>query len=93
MGAQTVSYTHLDVYKRQGYVPKDQNEGDFAIAMRAVCEPIWGRKASEVSMGKVLLQLFDVTEQFGMQLRPELVLLQKTMVQVEGCLLYTSRCV
>lgn len=72
------------VHFTAGYVPKDQNEGDFAIAMRAVCEPIWGRKASEVSMGKVLLQLFDVTEQFGMQLRPELVLLQKTMVQVEG---------
>lgn len=67
-----------------GYVSPDQDEGEFGIAMRAVCEPIWGKKASEVSMGKVLMQLFDVTEQFGMKLRPELVLLQKTMVQVEG---------
>lgn len=67
-----------------GYVPNTYDIGDFGIALRAVGEPIWGRPASEVSMGRVLLQLFDVTEQFGMALRPELVLLQKTMVQVEG---------
>ncbi len=72
------------VHFTAGYVSSDQDEGEFGIAMRAVCEPIWGKKASEVSMGKVLMQLFDVTEQFGMKLRPELVLLQKTMVQVEG---------
>lgn len=72
------------VHFTAGYVSQTQNIGEFAIALRAVCEPIWGRKASEMSMGKVLLQLFDVTEQFGMKLRPELVLLQKTMVQVEG---------
>jgi ubiquinone biosynthesis protein len=72
------------VHFTAGYVSSDQDEGEFGIAMRAVCEPIWGKKASDVSMGKVLMQLFDVTEQFGMKLRPELVLLQKTMVQVEG---------
>ena len=67
-----------------GYVPSTYDIGEFGIALRAVGEPIWGKPASEVSMGRVLLQLFDVTEQFGMKLRPELVLLQKTMVQVEG---------
>jgi ubiquinone biosynthesis protein len=67
-----------------GYVPSSYDIGEFGIALRAVGEPIWGKPASEVSMGRVLLQLFDVTEQFGMKLRPELVLLQKTMVQVEG---------
>ncbi len=72
------------VHFNAGFVPKEQNIGEFAVALRAVCEPIWGRKASEVSMGRVLLQLFDVTERFGMELQPQLVLLQKTMVQVEG---------
>lgn len=67
-----------------GYVPASYDIGEFGIALRAVGEPIWGKPASEVSMGRILLQLFDVTEQFGMKLRPELVLLQKTMVQVEG---------
>lgn len=67
-----------------GYVPNTFDEGEFAVALRAVGEPIWGRKAKDVSMGRVLKQLFDVTEQFGMKLRPELVMQQKTMVQVEG---------
>jgi len=73
-----------EVHFEAGYVPPDKSVGDFAQALRSVGEPIHGKDASEVSMGKLLLQLFDFTHQFGMQLRPELVLLQKTMVQVEG---------
>ncbi len=57
---------------------------DFAQALRSVGEPIFGKDATDVSMARVLLQLFDITRQFGMHLRPELILLQKTMVQVEG---------
>jgi ubiquinone biosynthesis protein len=72
------------VHIEAGYVPAIHDEAEFAQALRSVGEPIWGRPASEVSMGRLLTQLFDVTEQFGMHLRPELVLLQKTMVQVEG---------
>jgi ubiquinone biosynthesis protein len=72
------------VHIEAGYVPATHDEGEFAQALRSVGEPIWGKPASEVSMGRVLTQLFDVTDQFGMHLRPELVLLQKTMVQVEG---------
>jgi ubiquinone biosynthesis protein len=72
------------VHIEAGYVPATQDEGEFAQALRSVGEPIWGKPAREVSMGRVLTQLFDVTDQFGMHLRPELVLLQKTMVQVEG---------
>jgi ubiquinone biosynthesis protein len=72
------------VHIEAGYVPAFHDEGEFAQALRSVGEPIWGRPAREVSMGRVLTQLFDVTEQFGMHLRPELILLQKTMVQVEG---------
>ena len=57
---------------------------EFAQALRSVGEPIFGKDASNLSMARVLLQLFDITRQFGMHLRPELILLQKTMVQVEG---------
>lgn len=73
-----------EVHFEAGYVPADKSIGDFAQALRAVGEPIHGRPAEEVSMGRLLLQLLDYTHQFGMHLRPELVLLQKTMVQVEG---------
>lgn len=77
---RSAAKVHFDA----GYVPRNFNEGDFSVALRSVGEPIWGRKAKDVSMGRVLKQLFDVTEQFGMKLRPELVMQQKTMVQVEG---------
>jgi len=73
-----------EVHFEAGYVPADKSVGDFAQALRSVGEPIHGKSASDVSMGRLLLQLLDFTHTFGMQLRPELVLLQKTMVQVEG---------
>jgi ubiquinone biosynthesis protein len=73
-----------EVHFEAGYVPVDKSVGDFAQALRSVGEPIHGKSASDVSMGRLLLQLLDFTHTFGMQLRPELVLLQKTMVQVEG---------
>ena len=73
-----------EVHFEAGYVPADKSVEDFAIALRSVGEPIWDKSADEVSMGRLLLQLFDITHLFGMRLRPELVLLQKTMVQVEG---------
>ena len=67
-----------------GYVPKGHSVADFASALRAVGEPIFGKTADEVPMSKVLLQLFEITDLFDMRLRPELVMLQKTMVQCEG---------
>ncbi len=73
-----------EVHFEAGYVPADQSVGDFAQALRSVGEPIHGKNAENVSMGRLLLQLLDYTHTFGMHLRPELVLLQKTMVQVEG---------
>ncbi len=73
-----------EVHFEAGYVPADRSVGDFAQALRSVGEPIHGKNAADVSMGRLLLQLLDFTHIFGMQLRPELVLLQKTMVQVEG---------
>jgi ubiquinone biosynthesis protein len=77
-------YRIAEVHFEAGYVPPHQSVGDFAQALRSIGEPLFGRPAEEVSMGRVLLQLFDYTHTFGMALRPELVLLQKTMVQVEG---------
>ena len=73
-----------EVHFEAGYVPADQDLATFAQALRAIGEPIFGRPANEVSMGRLLGQLFEITGLFGMHLRPELVLLQKTMVAVEG---------
>ena len=73
-----------DMHFEAGYVSAAHDRGAFAQALRAVGEPIVGLKASEVSMGRLLAQLFEITALFDMRLRPELVLLQKTMVTVEG---------
>ena len=67
-----------------GYVPKHQSVDEFALALRAIGEPQHGRRVSDISMAKVLGQLFATTELFQMQTRPELILLQKSMVLVEG---------
>jgi ubiquinone biosynthesis protein len=73
-----------EVHAEAGYVPPRFSVEEFAQALRAIGEPIFGRTADGISMSRLLLQLFDVTHMFGMHLRPELVLLQKTMVQTEG---------
>jgi len=75
-----VAKVHFDA----GYVPAHHDEAAFAQALRAVGEPVLGLTAREVSMGRLLAQLFEITALFDMRLRPELVLLQKTMVTVEG---------
>jgi ubiquinone biosynthesis protein len=72
------------VHAEAGYVPDRFSVEEFAQALRAIGEPIFGKTADGISMSRLLLQLFDVTHLFGMHLRPELVMLQKTMVQVEG---------
>ncbi|MDP1669186.1 2-polyprenylphenol 6-hydroxylase [Phaeovulum sp.] len=73
-----------EVHFEAGYVPRDRNVDDFARALRAVGEPIFGMDASHISMARLLAYLFEVTERFGMQTRTELILLQRTMVVVEG---------
>jgi ubiquinone biosynthesis protein len=75
-----VSRVHFEA----GYVPEHHSVEAFAQAIRAVGEPIFGHNAKDVSMGRILGQLFEITALFDMRLRPELVLLQKTMVTVEG---------
>ena len=72
------------VHFEAGYVPADQDVDEFARALRAVGEPIFGMDATRISMGRLLSYLFDVTERFGMETRTELILLQRTMVVVEG---------
>ena len=72
------------VHFEAGYVPADQDVDEFAQALRSVGEPIFGADASKISMARLLAHLFDVTERFGMETRVELILLQRTMVVVEG---------
>ncbi|MGX1198015.1 AarF/UbiB family protein [Parvibaculum sp. MBR-TMA-1.3b-4.2] len=73
-----------DVHFEAGYVPRTKSRHAFAQALRSIGEPIWGKSLGELSMSRLLSQLFQVTEQFDMRTRPELILLQKTMVVVEG---------
>ncbi len=72
------------VHFEAGYVPPHHTVDEFAQAMRAIGEPIHGRTAEEISMADLLGQLFAYTDVFDMQTRPELILLQKSMVIVEG---------
>jgi ubiquinone biosynthesis protein len=73
-----------EVHFEAGYVPADRDVDEFARALRSVGEPIFGMDASRISMARLLTYLFEVTEQFGMETRTELILLQRTMVVVEG---------
>jgi ubiquinone biosynthesis protein len=73
-----------EVHFEAGYVPADRDVDEFARALRAVGEPIFGMDATRISMGRLLTYLFEVTERFGMETRTELILLQRTMVVVEG---------
>jgi ubiquinone biosynthesis protein len=75
-----VSRVHFDA----GYVPAHQDQAMFAQALRAIGEPIMDKKAEDISMARLLGQLFEVTGQFDMVTQPQLLLLQKTMVVVEG---------
>jgi ubiquinone biosynthesis protein len=73
-----------DVHFEAGYVPSHHDHASFAQAIRAIGEPIHGQPADTISMAKLLTLLFEVTELFDMETRPELIMLQKTMVVVEG---------
>ena len=69
---------------RAGYVPADQDKAAFMQACRAIGEPIRDRPLAEISVGRLLGQLFEVSETFAMETQPQLLLLQKTMVVAEG---------
>lgn len=73
-----------EVHFRAGYVPGHKSVGAFAQACRAIAEPILGRPLAEISLARLLALLFQVTETFEMETQPRLLLLQKTMLVVEG---------
>src|SRR3569833_503436 len=75
-----VAQVHYDV----AVVPAHHPVDTFALALRAIGEPIFGRQAKDVSMAKLLQQLFDTPRRFDMVAQPQLVLMQKTMMVVEG---------
>ena len=73
-----------EVHIAADLVPKNVNSDELAQALRSIGEPIFGQSVKDISGGKLLKQLFDITEKFNMQTQPQLLLLQKTMVVVEG---------
>ncbi|WP_100644316.1 ubiquinone biosynthesis regulatory protein kinase UbiB [Alteromonas facilis] len=75
-----VAQLHAD----SGWVPHDTNIDDFEMAIRKVCEPIFQKPLADISFGHVLMQLFNTARRFNMTVQPQLVLLQKTLLYVEG---------
>ncbi|AHF74840.1 Ubiquinone biosynthesis monooxygenase UbiB [Candidatus Sodalis pierantonius str. SOPE] len=75
-----VAELHVD----SGWVPPDTNVEDFEFAIRTVCEPIFEKPLAEISFGYVLLNLFNTARRFNMEVQPQLVLLQKTLLYIEG---------
>ena len=73
-----------EVHFQAGLVPPDASKEEFAQALRSVGEPIFGQSIKDISGGNLLAQLFEITEKFNMATQPPLLLLQKTMVVVEG---------
>lgn len=84
-GLVTGNYARVaEIHFEAGYVPAHHNQAAFATALRAVGEPIRGRKARDISITDMLEGLFGITRSFDMPVQPHLLLLQKTMVMVEG---------
>jgi ubiquinone biosynthesis protein len=75
-----VARAHLEA----GWVPANTREDQFEAAIRSVCEPVFDRPLKEISFGRFLLRLFQVSRRFNMEIQPQLVMLQKTLLNVEG---------
>ena len=73
-----------EAHVEAGWAPKDTRVDDFEAAIRAVCEPIFDKPLKEISFGRILLQLFQTSRQFNVEIQPQLVLLQKTLLNIEG---------
>ncbi|HAZ80823.1 MAG TPA: ubiquinone biosynthesis regulatory protein kinase UbiB [Porticoccaceae bacterium] len=76
--------TVAELHVRSGWVPKDTSINEFTGAIRSVCEPIFQRPLSEISLGHMLIDLFATARRFNMEVQPSLVLLQKTLLNIEG---------
>ena len=75
-----VAQLHVD----SGWVPASTSVDEFELAIRTVCEPIFNKPLSEISFGQVLVNLFNTARRFNMEVQPQLVLLQKTLLYIEG---------
>ncbi|QBY04145.1 ubiquinone biosynthesis regulatory protein kinase UbiB [Thalassotalea sp. HSM 43] len=75
-----VAQLHVD----SGWVPRDTSIDEFEFAIRTVCEPIFEKPLAEISFGQVLVNLFNTARRFNMEVQPQLVLLQKTLLYIEG---------
>lgn len=75
-----VAEAHIE----SGWAPEDTRVDEFETAIRAVCEPIFSRPLKQISIGKVLLRLFQTSRRFNIEVQPQLVLLQKTLLNIEG---------
>lgn len=75
-----VAQLHVD----SGWVPRETSVDEFEFAIRTVCEPIFNKPLSEISFGQVLVNLFNTARRFNMEVQPQLVLLQKTLLYIEG---------
>ncbi|MFY2510160.1 ubiquinone biosynthesis regulatory protein kinase UbiB [Vibrio pectenicida] len=73
-----------ELHVESGWVPRQTNLDEFECAIRVVCEPIFAKPLCEISFGHVLLNLFNTARRFNMEVQPQLVLLQKTLLYVEG---------
>ncbi len=75
-----VAQAHID----SGWVPKGTNREELEIAIRAICEPIFNKPLKDISFGRTLLSLFQMSRRFGVVIQPQLVMLQKTLLNIEG---------
>ena len=75
-----VAMAHIEA----GWAPPETRADEFEAAIRSVCEPIFDRPLSEISFGRVLLRLFQISRRFNVEIQPQLVMLQKTLLNIEG---------
>ncbi len=75
-----VAMAHLE----SGWVPKDTNIDELETCIRAICEPIFNKPLKDISFGRTLLSLFQMSRRFGVVIQPQLVMLQKTLLNIEG---------
>lgn len=75
-----VAQAHID----SSWVPKDTNRDELEIAIRAICEPIFNKPLKDISFGRTLLSLFQMSRRFGVVIQPQLIMLQKTLLNIEG---------
>jgi len=75
-----VAVAHVDA----GWVPKDTRIDDFEATIRSICEPIFDKPLKDISFGRLLLNLFQAARRFNVEIQPQLIMLQKTLLNVEG---------